>query len=49
MKRIDLIRKLEEAGYVLIRHGGKHGTSGPVSRNLCLAIGKSKTSSQNIS
>jgi mRNA interferase HicA len=24
MKRIDLIRKLEEAGCSLIRHGGKH-------------------------
>ncbi len=24
MKRIDLIRKPEEAGYVLIRHGGRH-------------------------
>jgi mRNA interferase HicA len=51
MKRIDLIRKLEEAGCVLIRHGGKHdwyqnpktGVSQP-----CLGIGKSKSSSQNI-
>ncbi|MBI2192230.1 MAG: type II toxin-antitoxin system HicA family toxin [Planctomycetes bacterium] len=24
MKRRDLIRKIEEAGAVLIRHGGKH-------------------------
>ena len=24
MKRIDLIRKLEDVGCVLIRHGGKH-------------------------
>ena len=24
MKRTDLIRKLEAAGCVLIRHGGKH-------------------------
>ncbi|HEY1240466.1 MAG TPA: type II toxin-antitoxin system HicA family toxin [Bryobacteraceae bacterium] len=24
MKRIDLIRKLEQAGCVLVRHGGKH-------------------------
>jgi hypothetical protein len=24
MKRIDLIRTLEEAGCVLVRHGGKH-------------------------
>ena len=24
MKRVDLIRKLEEAGCVLIRHGGNH-------------------------
>ncbi len=24
MKRIDLIRKLEQAGCLLIRHGGKH-------------------------
>ena len=41
MKRIDLIRKLEEAGCVLIRHGGKHdwyrnersGVSQPVPRH----------------
>jgi len=36
MKRIDLIRKLEEAGCVLIRHGGnqnpKTGVSQPVPR-----------------
>jgi len=25
MKRIDLIRRLEESGCVLIRHGGRHG------------------------
>ena len=24
MKRVDLIRKLEDAGCLLIRHGGKH-------------------------
>ena len=24
MKRIDLIRKLEQAGCLLIRHGGRH-------------------------
>jgi predicted RNA binding protein YcfA (HicA-like mRNA interferase family) len=24
MKRLDLIRKIEEEGAVLIRHGGKH-------------------------
>jgi len=24
MKRIDLIRRLEESGCVLIRHGGRH-------------------------
>lgn len=24
MKRLDLIRKLQEQGCVLIRHGGKH-------------------------
>jgi mRNA interferase HicA len=24
MKRIDVIRKLEQAGCLLIRHGGKH-------------------------
>jgi len=41
MKRIDLIRKLEEAGCSLIRHGGKHdwyhnpqtNTSQPVPRH----------------
>jgi mRNA interferase HicA len=41
MKRIDLVRKLEEAGCSLIRHGGKHdwyhnsrtGTSQPVPRH----------------
>ncbi len=41
MKRTDLIRKLEEAGCVLIRHGGKHdwyrnpktGVSQPVPRH----------------
>ena len=38
MKRIELIRKLEQAGCLLIRHGGKHdwypqtGTSQPVPR-----------------
>jgi hypothetical protein len=40
MKRTDLIRKLEEAGCALIRHGGKHdwyrnsrtGVSQPVPR-----------------
>jgi mRNA interferase HicA len=41
MKRIDLIRTLEESGCVLIRHGGKHdwypnpktGISQPVPRH----------------
>jgi len=41
MKRIDLIRKLEESGCVLIRHGGKHdwyrnpktGVSQPIPRH----------------
>jgi predicted RNA binding protein YcfA (HicA-like mRNA interferase family) len=41
MKRTELIRKLEEAGCVLIRHGGKHdwyrnqksGVSQPVPRH----------------
>jgi predicted RNA binding protein YcfA (HicA-like mRNA interferase family) len=41
MKRIDLIRKLEQAGCSLIRHGGRHdwyhnprtGTSQPVPRH----------------
>ena len=41
MKRIDLIRKLEDVGCVLIRHGGKHdwyqnrrtGASQPVPRH----------------
>jgi mRNA interferase HicA len=41
MKRVDLIRKLEEASCVLVRHGGKHdwynnpktGVSQPVPRH----------------
>jgi hypothetical protein len=41
MKRIDLIRKLEQAGCSMIRHGGKHdwyqnvrtGTSQPIPRH----------------
>jgi mRNA interferase HicA len=41
MKRIDLIRKLEEAGCILVRNGGKHdwyrnsqtGVSQPVPRH----------------
>lgn len=41
MKRIDLIRRLEQAGCLLIRHGGNHdwysnpknGTSQPVPRH----------------
>jgi len=41
MKRIDLIRKIEKAGCVLIRHGGKHdwyqnpdtGVSQPIPRH----------------
>jgi len=41
MKRTDLIRKLEEAGCQLVRHGGNHdwyrnpktGTSQPVPRH----------------
>ena len=41
MKRIDLIRKLEEAGCLFIRHGGQHdwyhnpqaGTSQPIPRH----------------
>lgn len=41
MKRIDLIRKLEDVGCLLIRHGGKHdwyrnpktGISQPVPRH----------------
>jgi mRNA interferase HicA len=41
MKRIDLIRKLEEAGCVLVRNGGNHdwyrnletGASQPVPRH----------------
>jgi predicted RNA binding protein YcfA (HicA-like mRNA interferase family) len=41
MKRTDLIRTLEEAGCVLVRHGGKHdwyrnpktGVSQPIPRH----------------
>jgi mRNA interferase HicA len=41
MKRIDLIRKLEQAGCSLIRHGGRHdwhhnpqtGPSQPIPRH----------------
>ena len=41
MKRLDLIRRLEEAGCVLLRHGAKHdiyhnqstGRSEPVPRH----------------
>jgi predicted RNA binding protein YcfA (HicA-like mRNA interferase family) len=41
MKRTDLIRSLEEAGCILIRHGGRHdwyrnpttGVSQPVPRH----------------
>jgi len=41
MKRVDLIRKLEQAGCLLIRHGGKHdwyqnpqtGASQPIPRH----------------
>jgi predicted RNA binding protein YcfA (HicA-like mRNA interferase family) len=41
MKRADLIRKLEKAGCILLRHGGKHdwysnpktGVSQPVPRH----------------
>lgn len=41
MKRVELIRKLEEAGCLLIRHGGNHdwyrnphtGISQPVPRH----------------
>ncbi len=41
MKRIDLIRKLDEAGCVFVRHGGNHdwysnpktGASQPVPRH----------------
>ena len=41
MKRIDLVRKLEKAGCVRIRHGGKHdwyqnpntGVSQPIPRH----------------
>ena len=41
MKRIDLVRAIEELGCVLIRHGGKHdwyqhpntGVSQPVPRH----------------
>jgi hypothetical protein len=43
MKRIDLIRKLEEAGCVFVRPGGKHdwyhnpktGVSQPIPRHRC--------------
>jgi mRNA interferase HicA len=41
MKRIDLVRKAEQAGCLLIRHGGKHdwyynpqtNTSQPIPRH----------------
>jgi len=41
MKRIDLIRKVEQGGCLLIRHGGKHdwyqnphtGSSQPIPRH----------------
>ncbi|HWC95207.1 MAG TPA: type II toxin-antitoxin system HicA family toxin [Candidatus Sulfopaludibacter sp.] len=41
MKRVDLIRKVEQAGCLLIRHGGKHdwyqnpqtGFSQPIPRH----------------
>jgi mRNA interferase HicA len=34
MKRTDLIRKLEEDGCVLVRHGGNHDLSQAVPRHL---------------
>jgi mRNA interferase HicA len=42
MKRVDRVRKLEEAGCELVRHGGNHdwyrntatGASQPVPRHL---------------
>lgn len=41
MKRQDLVRRLEESGFVLVRHGGRHdwyrnpktGQSQPVPRH----------------
>jgi mRNA interferase HicA len=41
MKRIDLVRRLEQAGCLLIRHGGRHdwyqnpqtGASQPIHRH----------------
>jgi mRNA interferase HicA len=41
MKRVDLIRSIEQAGCILIRHGGKHdwyrnpetGVSQPIPRH----------------
>jgi predicted RNA binding protein YcfA (HicA-like mRNA interferase family) len=41
MKRVDLVRKLEQAGCSLVRHGGRHdwyhnpstGSSQPVPRH----------------
>ena len=48
MKRADLIRKLDEAGCALIRHGGNHdwyrnpktGTAQPVPRHRSVSRSK---------
>ena len=55
MKRVDLIRPLEGAGCVLIRHGGNHdwycnaktGLSQPVPRHREIADTRSKATAQN--
>jgi len=51
MKRTGLIRKLEEVGRVLIRHGGKHDwyrNQKSAFHSLCLALEKSGNSAKHI-
>ena len=38
MKRRDLIRRIEEAGAVLIRHGGKHDWYQSKETKICQAV-----------
>ena len=53
MKRIDLVRRIEEMGCVLIRHGGNHdwyrnpatGMSQPVPRATAKSTNASRSTS----
>ncbi len=48
MKRRDLIRKIEEHGAILIRHGGKHDWYQNPETKICQPVSRHNEISENL-